>query len=204
MDHLALAIVGCGGTGRRHVHGLADPRQASARVGEQSLLHLTAVIDTAANRAAGQWTNHRAGHGQPRSLRKFCGSSGSIELPADPFGGAPILVSDDGKRITGHDLLTLVPDFELPPVEAAIWGSPRRSHFAGDFAAIDRRLVAVELHDFARAVATDTPPEVDGEAGRRNMALVYAVARVGRRGPASHGRSHRPRRTPRLPGQDRR
>lgn len=128
-----------------------------------------------ASSAAGQWTIHRAGHGQPRSVRAIYGSMGSIELPADRSGGVPILVSDDGARISGDDLLTLLPDYELPPVEAAIWGSPQRSHFAGDFAAIDRRLVAVELHDFARAVATGSPPEVDGEGGRRNMALVYAV-----------------------------
>lgn len=126
--------------------------------------------------AAGQWTVHRAAHGQARSLRAIYGSAGSIELPADRSGGAPILVTDDGERIAGEDLLSLLPDYKLTPVEAAIWGSPRLARFAGDFATIDRRLVAVELHDFARAVATGFAPEVDGEAGRRNMALVYAVA----------------------------
>lgn len=129
-----------------------------------------------ASGAAGQWTVHQAAHGQQRSLRAIYGSAGSIELPADRSGGAPILVTDASERIAGDDLLALLSDYELPPAEAAIWDSPRLSHFAADFATIDRRLVAVELHDFARAVTTGSPPEVDGEDGRRNMALVYAVA----------------------------
>ena len=129
-----------------------------------------------ASGASGQWTIHQAAHGQKRSLRTIYGSTGSIELPPDRSGQAPVLVTGTGECITGDDLLHLLPDYALPPVEAAIWGSSRLAHTAGDFAEIDRRLVAIELHDFAQAVATNASPEVNGEDGRRNIALFYAIA----------------------------
>lgn len=129
-----------------------------------------------ASGAAGQWTIHRAAHGQPQSLRTIYGSSGSLTLPPERSGGDALLVTSEGEQIAGEKLLSLLPNYELSPVEAAVWGGRRLAAYDGDFQAIDRRLVAVELHDFARAVATNSAPEVDGAGGLRNMALAYAIA----------------------------
>ena len=49
------------------------------------------------------------------------------------------------------------------------------THFPADFPTIDRKLVAIELADFADAIRGRHRPEVDGPTGRRSMALVLAV-----------------------------
>lgn len=169
----------------RHRRARMPVASASFYEGWQAELPETVEVDAPdvgiallsfASGAAGQWTLHQAAHGQKRSLRMIYGSTGSIEMPPDRSGQAPILVTSTGERVINNDLLALLPEYSLPPVEAAIWGSATCSHIAGSFAEIDRRLVAVELHDFAQAVTTETSPEVNGEDGRRNMALYYAIA----------------------------
>ncbi len=52
------------------------------------------------------------------------------------------------------------------------------------FAETDRKLIAIEYHDFARAILEGGKPEVDALEGRRAMAVVYAIfeaAVLGRR-----------------------
>lgn len=130
----------------------------------------TGVLQFASG-ALGQWTIHQAAHGQARSARIIYGSEGSIELPPDRSGGPLALVTDTGRTHSA----TVLPDYRLDPFEAAVWGDPGLTHATGDFAEIDRSLLAIEFNDFARAVRTNRKPEVDGRDGRRNMALVYSL-----------------------------
>lgn len=67
------------------------------------------------------------------------------------------------ERLAAAGLPALPPTYTLPPVEPAVWGAERLSHSPGDFATIDRRLVAVELRDFAVAVRGGGAAKVDGE-----------------------------------------
>ena len=41
--------------------------------------------------------------------------------------------------------------------------------------AFDRKILALEYHELARCVRGGTRPEVNGETGRRDVALVYAL-----------------------------
>ncbi len=128
-----------------------------------------------ASGASAQWTLHLAAHGRPRNMRTVFGSCGSIDLPPDRSGQPPT-VNIRGKTLSPADALALLPGYCLPGLEAVIWGDSHISHFAGDFASIDRKLVAVELADFALAISQKQAPEVDGAHARRNMALTYALA----------------------------
>jgi predicted dehydrogenase len=121
--------------------------------------------------ALGQWTIHQAAHGQSRSARVIYGSEGSIELPPDRAGGPLTLVTDS----TRGRSQTVLPNYRLDPFEAAVWCDPALTHTTGDFAEIDRSLLAIEFHDLAQAISEDRKPEVDGRDGRRNMAMVYSV-----------------------------
>ena len=47
---------------------------------------------------------------------------------------------------------------------------------------IDRKLIAIELQDFADAISDSREPEVTGEAGLRAVALSYAILESGHMG----------------------
>lgn len=125
--------------------------------------------------ATGQWSLHQAAHGQSRTLRVIHGSRGSIELPGDRSGQPPLVVTDDDGALEENQLLGLLPQYELDEVESAVWAASRVTHKQASFAEIDRSLIAIELHDFAKSVVCGSSPEVDGPTGLRNMALVYAL-----------------------------
>lgn len=129
-----------------------------------------------ANGAGGVWTIHQAAHGHPRASRTIFGATGSLDLPRDRSGHPAVLTLSDGRRFSGAEILPFLPDLTLPGIEAVIWGDPRLAHASLDFASIDRKLVAVELADFAAAIAGRHPPEVDGALGLRSMAILFAVA----------------------------
>ncbi|MBW3633668.1 MAG: hypothetical protein KY456_11650, partial [Chloroflexi bacterium] len=44
-----------------------------------------------------------------------------------------------------------------------------------DFATTDRKILALEYDELARCIRGGQRPEVDGETGRRDVALVYAL-----------------------------
>ena len=80
-------------------------------------------------------------------------------------------------------MLALVPDWELDGVTARLWNDERRfASYDMPFEEIDRKIIAVELQDFAEAVMTDREPEVDGQEGKKALALSYAVLESGERG----------------------
>jgi predicted dehydrogenase len=130
---------------------------------------------TFANGAIGQWVDHYAGHGQPFAHRMVFGTRGSIAAPGDRNGRPIRLVLDDGTNIADERVLDYAPSYTLEPVAATLFGGERPWTYDFEFAAIDRKLIALEYAELAWCVRNGTSPEVDGEVGRRDVAVVYAL-----------------------------
>ncbi len=127
------------------------------------------------NGAVGQFISDHAGHGEPIWRRQIFGSRGSMLLPRDRSGVAIILHRDGEQVIEDKSILDLVPDFHLDDITAALFEGNRLWHYGFDFQETDRKLIAVEYADFARAIEDHSKPEVDVDQGTRSVAAAYAV-----------------------------
>jgi predicted dehydrogenase len=128
-----------------------------------------------ANGTLGQWVDHYAGHGEPFVHRMVFGTRGSIAAPGDRNGRPVRLVQDDGEAIADERILDYAPSYRLDAAGAALFGGERPWTYDFDFAMTDRKIIAMEYHEFARCVRDGTRPEVDGAMGKRGVGLVYAV-----------------------------
>jgi len=131
------------------------------------------------NGTMGQWTQSYAGHGQGVGQRAILGSKGSLRPGGTRNGVSPVLKRDGENEITGDDLLALVPDFRLDAITARLFGGERLGSYSMPFPEADRKLLAIEYHEFAECVLSGKTPEVDGAVGRRAMAICYATFESG-------------------------
>jgi predicted dehydrogenase len=127
----------------------------------------------------GQWTQSYAGHGQGFGHKMIYGSRGSLRPGGTRNGVSPVLRQAGGDEITGPALLDLVPDFSLDAITTRLFGADRLGSYDLPFPAADRKLLAVEYHEFAECVKAGSAPEVDGLVGRRAVALCYAAFESG-------------------------
>ena len=130
---------------------------------------------TFGNGAIGQWTFHSGGHGLPFEQRMIFGTSGSIAAPGDRNGRPVRLTLDDGADIFDEAILDYAPSYRLSPVAATLFGGERVWTYNLDFVETDRKIVALEYHEFAECIRSGTTPEVTGEVARRAVATVYAL-----------------------------
>ena len=149
----------------------ADLPATVEATGEDAMFGLIAF----ASGALGQWVDHYAGHGQAFQHRMVFGRRGSIAAPGDRNGRPVRLVLDDGTELTDERVLDHAPSYRLDPVAASLFGGERPWTYGFDFAATDRKLIALEQHELAVCVRDGIRPEVDGAVGRRAVALVYAL-----------------------------
>ena len=136
--------------------------------------------------AIGQFAMTIAAPGQPNHLNTIHCGEGSIGLPGSRSGG-PVSVTRSGEGATlGHgDVMGLAPQFELDGLTARFFEGRRRiSSYDLSFEEIDRKLIAIELQDFANAVLDGSEPEVTGQAGLDAVALTYAFLESGQAGQA--------------------
>jgi len=110
------------------------------------------------------------------------GSLGSLEIPQDRRGGAPILRRAGGE-LKGREVLKELPNFELDPVAAAIFG-PQGVEYDLTFPESDAGEIAIEVHDFAGAVLGNHAPEVDGHGGMTALAAMLGIFESNRLGRA--------------------
>jgi predicted dehydrogenase len=76
--------------------------------------------------------------------------------------------------------LDLVPEFRLDDTTAPLFrGKHRVSSYDMSFEEIDRKLIALELEDFAGAIRDGREPEVTGRVGLNALALTYAFLESG-------------------------
>jgi predicted dehydrogenase len=137
--------------------------------------------------AIGQWLLSLAGHGEGYFTRRFYGSEGSLIAPSDRTGHPVLFAASNatgGSRpLDEADVRALVPGFQLDDPTARLFGGPVLPSYELPFEEIDRKLLALELVDFGRAILDHRPPDVDGHAGLAAVATVYAFlesAQLGR------------------------
>jgi predicted dehydrogenase len=125
------------------------------------------------NGALGQYSLSEAGHVAPCRERRVFGSRGSLHAPSERTG-LPISVSlDSGANLTGQDVLSLVPGYELDEITTHLFGE-RCVAYSLPGRTVNAKLLAIEFDDFAQAVLHGRPPEVDGDQGLKATALAYS------------------------------
>lgn len=129
--------------------------------------------------ATANWTQFYAGHGTGWGQKMIYGQKGALACGGIRNGISPVLHLDGGKVLMGDALLELAPGYRLDEVTAQLYGSERPAAFEVSFPVADRRLLAIEQHEFARCVLAGVPPEVDGQVGRRALAICYAGLEAG-------------------------
>lgn len=127
-----------------------------------------------ASGAVANWTQFYAAHGRGFGQKTVYGSTGSLVCGGIRNGVSPVVTLDDGRELTGDALLPLVPDYRLDEITACLYGGDRPASYHMPFPDTDRKLLAIELHEFAACVLTGATPEVTGETGRRALGVCYA------------------------------
>ena len=124
-----------------------------------------------------------ATHGKGIWQRAIYGSKGSMDLPGDR-SGQEMSITLDTEQYEGEALLELVPDFALDEATAALFGGQRLWHYNFPFPETDRKIIAIEYADFARAIDENRQPEVTAEMGTRSVAVSYGMLESGQAGRA--------------------
>jgi predicted dehydrogenase len=123
-----------------------------------------------------------SGPGRQWVQRSVHGRRGSMSVPPDRSGRALVVQIGD-VALSGAALRKRLGGFELEGAAAFFFG-PTGTEYDLPFAEVDAATIAIELDDFAGAVMDRRPPEVDGLAGLRAVAGVWAVAESRARGGA--------------------
>lgn len=136
-----------------------------------------------ASGAIGQLGFSIATPGQPVEEFVIFGDAGSLALPGNRTGRAPVLTPLGGRPMAADDLLAELKSFELDDTTAGMFDGVRRpTSYTLPFAEIDRKLIAIELIDFADAIVQGREPEIGGVDGVNAVALVYAILESGHAG----------------------
>jgi predicted dehydrogenase len=122
-----------------------------------------------------------SGPGHLYQQRTVHGQRGSLEIFRDRTGQSPVLHTADGS-FTGRELADLIGGVELDPLTRELFGDD--FSYNRPFPDTDAGLLAIEIHDFARAVSTGSAPEIDGYGGLSAVAAVLGVYESGLEGRA--------------------
>jgi predicted dehydrogenase len=131
------------------------------------------------NGAIGQWIFHHAGHGLGQHSRYVYGSQGSLTSPGDRNGRPLKLHFDGGKVVDDGAILDYAPSYRLNPLAAQLFGGERVWTYEFPFVEVDAKILATEYFEFADCIQHHRQPEVTGEIGRLDTALVYALFESG-------------------------
>jgi predicted dehydrogenase len=157
---------------------LAEMPESIVATGEDAVL----ALYTMAWGVTVQLSYIHAGPSKKRqSHRLIHGREGMLEIPQDRTGGQVVLRTDT-LELSGRELLSALPGFELDPVTGAIFGHDGVEYSLPPGGA-DAALLAIEQHDFCHAILSLGRPEVDGHDGATAVAAllgVYESQRVGR------------------------
>tara|TARA_B100000686_G_C16747652_1_gene950483 strand:- start:732 stop:1997 length:1266 start_codon:yes stop_codon:yes gene_type:complete len=131
--------------------------------------------------AIGQMTMTSGANGYGFGNETIHGTEGTLKLPGSRNGNSPIISRDNlSDSITGDDLLDLVPEWHLDDITSLYFdGSRRISNYDYPFEAVDRKLIAIELHDLAEAIINNSTPEVDEIVGVKALSLAYGALESG-------------------------
>ena len=165
---------------RRGVDRTGWPEEAKVREGAERVEEVYPTAEDTGlailkfrNGVLGHWMMSLAGHGERLWQRVIFGSGGRIDAPFDRSGKPVTITLDDGSRVSGEDVSShgVFPE----RIVTAKLFPEGLSHYDLPFREVDRRLIAIELYDFADAVIHDRKPEVNGADGLKAVALSYAI-----------------------------
>jgi predicted dehydrogenase len=144
------------------------------------------AVITFASGAVAQYTEDHAARGRGLRQRLLFTSEASLDLPNDRSGRPIRLASAVGDPVEDARILERVPEFLLDETTAALFGGDRLWRYDFPFPETDRRIIAIEYHDFGRAIREGRPPEVTAEQGARAVAVAYAMLESGLSGAPVH------------------
>lgn len=156
---------------------LREMPETLTATGEDSLV---ALYETRSG-ALAQVTYIPSGPGRIDYRRTIHGRLGSLEIPKDRTGAAVTLYREGG-AVSGNNLAALIGGVALDEVTARLFDNQVR--YDRPFAETDSNLLAIEVHDFARAILTGSAPEIDADMGADAVVAVQGVMesmRLGRR-----------------------
>ncbi len=130
-----------------------------------------------------QFTITNASRGLDAFLNSIHGSEGSL-VPTPSRSGEPprILTEERDQPIVGDALLDLALHWRLDDATAQLFGSDRIAAYNMPFAEIDRKLIALEMHELAQAVEKGGSVEVGPEEGMKALAVAYGILESGTSG----------------------
>lgn len=165
---------------RKGIEVTGWPAEIRAKMEDKSAKVKPTVEDTALgilefkNGVLGQWITSLAGNGKSLWQRIIYGSEGSIDAPLDRSGNPLYVHLKDGTQLSGLDVLKRTRNLPYEEITRKIF--PEGLHqYRLPFQEADRRLIAIELYDFAEAVLYSRKPEVNGNEGLKAVALTYAI-----------------------------
>ena len=134
-----------------------------------------------ASGAIGHFAMSNASHGHSVSVDTIHGSTGTLLPPPSRSGKSPTIKLEGREQpLSGTDMLSLVPDWELDDVTAPFWGGARRmASYEMPFADIDRKLIAMEYQELHEAITKKRPVEVGPEMGMKALGFAYAALESG-------------------------
>ena len=126
----------------------------------------------------------RGGQGWERSVHGRLGALYS----AGERNGKPLVLRLEDRELRGAEILPLVPEFHLDEITARLFGAEGVEYempvdVPHPGYAVDAKHLAIEYHDFARAILTGGQPELDGLGGMKAVAAIvgaYESALAGR------------------------
>jgi predicted dehydrogenase len=136
--------------------------------------------------AIGQMTMTSASNGYGFENESIHGTKGTIKILGSRNGRSPVLhfdssISKDKSLIvSGDGLLDLIPEWGLDDITSLYFdGAKRISSYDYNFEEIDRKLIAIEMHDLAYSILNDATPEVESIVGMKALALAYGALESG-------------------------
>lgn len=134
-----------------------------------------------ASGAVGHYAISNASHGHSVGVDTIHGSTGTMIPPRSRTGQSPVVKLEGAAQpLTGEAMLSLVPDWELDEITAPFWGGLRRmASYNMPFDEIDRKLIAIEYAELARAITDGVGVEVGPETGMKALGLAYATLESG-------------------------
>ena len=124
-----------------------------------------------------QFSFARAGRGGGNWDRSVHGRLGTLFAPGDR-NGKEVVLKLEGQKLTGEEILSLLPDFHMSEITARVFGEKMVTYDPVEFPP-DAKHMAIEMHDFGEAVLKGTKPEVDGYLGMTAVAAIYGVYESG-------------------------
>ncbi|MGD0245542.1 MAG: Gfo/Idh/MocA family oxidoreductase [Streptosporangiaceae bacterium] len=121
-----------------------------------------------------QLTYIPSGPGTHFRQRTIHGRNGSMSVPRDRTGGQ-VTVQLGSEQLSGAALREAVGGFALDGITAAFFG-PEGTEYSHPPEYVDAANIGIELDDFAQAIRSDKPVEIDGRGGLAAVAGVWALA----------------------------